>query len=132
MDADGTIYFKNDSGYLMAIGSKPVSLEITQQPTKQTYEAGETFDAAGLQVMATYENGAKRDITTALDWNTDALTVNDTQFELTLPLGYQNRDGKAGQEVPDLTVTLQLTVTPKQDPEPPTPPALPFTTEIPS
>ncbi len=127
VDADGTIYFKNDSGYLMAIGSKPVSLEITQQPTKQTYEAGETFDAAGLQVMATYENGAKRDITTALDWNTDALTVNDTQFELTLPLGYQNRDGKAGQEVPDLTVTLQLTVTPKQDPEPPTPPALPFT-----
>ena len=111
----------------MAIGSEPVSLEITQQPTKQTYEAGRPLDTAlACQVMATYKNGAKRDITTALDWNTDALTVNDTQFQLTLPLGFQpGRQGGPGGPRPDSDAAADRHA--QADPPPPTPPALPFT-----
>ena len=43
IDADGTIYFKNDSAYLMAVGSTMDRLEVTAQPEKTVYHAGQTF-----------------------------------------------------------------------------------------
>ena len=52
IDADGTIYFKNDSAYLMAVGSTMDRLEVTAQPEKTVYHAGQTFEAAGMQVTA--------------------------------------------------------------------------------
>ncbi len=36
-------------------------LSVTKAPTKTAYKAGETFDAAGMVVTATYSNGAKLD-----------------------------------------------------------------------
>ena len=46
-DETGTIYFKNDSGYLMALGSTITALEITRLPDKLRYQPGEVFDPTG-------------------------------------------------------------------------------------
>ena len=63
-DSTGTIYYKNDSCYMMAITSKILSIEVTENPEKMTYKAGETFDASGMKVVAKLANGLERDITT--------------------------------------------------------------------
>lgn len=63
IDADGTIYFKNDSAYLMAVGSVVDRIEIAKLPDKTVYAIGETFDPTGMQVLAHYANGTVRDIT---------------------------------------------------------------------
>lgn len=81
VDEYGTMYFKNDSGYLMAYGSAVKELKITGTP-KTEYVENEKFDASGLKVMATYENGVKRDVT-KLMWVTDeALTLKDKKVTL--------------------------------------------------
>lgn len=111
MDEYGTIYFKNDSAYLMALGSTIESLEIRSLPNRTTYRVGETFDADGLCVIAHYTNGAQRDVTRYLSWSTDALRAEDTDFVLTLPyVMYQNQEGKAGVEYPKPFTVLSLTI----------------------
>ncbi len=56
-DASGTIYFKNDSAYMMALGSVITELRVDGQPDKLAYRAGETFDPAGMKITAVYKNG---------------------------------------------------------------------------
>ena len=81
VDEYGTMYFKNDSGYLMAYGSAVKELEIEKKP-KTDYVEGEKFNTKGLKVTATYENGVKRDVT-KLMWVTDeALTLKDKKVTL--------------------------------------------------
>lgn len=63
MDEYGTIYFKNDSAYLMAVGSTIERIEVTKLPDKTTYKVKDTFDPTGMQVTAYYANGKTRDIT---------------------------------------------------------------------
>lgn len=41
------------------VGIKLTGIAITTPPTKTAYNAGETFDPAGMVVTATYSNGAK-------------------------------------------------------------------------
>lgn len=67
-DSTGTIYYKNDSCYMMAITSKILSIEVTENPEKMTYKAGETFDASGMKVVAKLANGLERDITNYVTW----------------------------------------------------------------
>lgn len=117
VDSDGTLYFKNDSGYLMAVGTKVSKLELTAAPTKTSYCAGEKFDPTGMQVTATYANGTTRDVTNAVVWNEDPLTAQDTNFELVLPMCYQNgTDGKAGVPVESPIVSLSLEITEVAEP----------------
>ena len=66
MDEYGTIYFKNDSAYLMAVGSTIERIEVTKLPDKTTYKVKDTFDPTGMQVTAYYANGKTRDITCLL------------------------------------------------------------------
>ena len=40
-----------------------VSIEITTQPTKTNYAAGDSFDNTGMVVTATYDTGTKKEIT---------------------------------------------------------------------
>ena len=61
-DEYGTLYFKNDSGRIMALGSKITKIEITKEPDKTVYAPGATFDPTGMQVTAYYSNGLTRDI----------------------------------------------------------------------
>lgn len=122
-DSDGTIYFKNDSGYLMAFGSSVERLEVTSQPTKTHYAAGETFDKSGLVVMATLANGRTRDVTAMMSAPQEALTEGMTT--LTLELGrdqimYRNQENggamEAGQSVESKTVTISIQVGEGQSP----------------
>ena len=111
MDEYGTIYFKNDSAYLMAVGSTIEKLEITQSPDKLSYKAGEYFDPTGMVVTAYYTNGMSRDVTDYVTWSTDPLTENDTDFVITFPcVMYQNIDGQTGVDYVDPFVPIRLTV----------------------
>lgn len=84
VDENGTLYFKNDSGYLMAYGSAVETLTVESPPTKTHYEAGEKFDTTGLKVTATYANGVTRDVTKLMKMkDTDkSLTAEDKSVTL--------------------------------------------------
>ena len=116
VDEYGTVYFKNDSAYLMAFGSAIEKIEITAAPDKTGYMAGETFDPTGMAVTATYANGKTRDITRYVSWNEEALTAQDTTFTISYEhVMYHNReDGTemvSGVVSKTPTATLELTVT---------------------
>lgn len=111
IDADGTIYFKNDSAYLMAVGSVVDRIEIAKLPDKTVYTIGETFDPTGMQVLAHYANGTVRDITAYAVYSTAPLTSDDNMFIISHPsLMYQNRDGVPGTEyhAPDGVINLVI------------------------
>lgn len=110
VDSDGTIYFKNDSAYLMAVGSTVERLEVAEQPSKTTYTAGEKFDGTGMKVIAHFKNGVTKDVTEYVTWSGEALTTADTDFQILYPIVmYQNADGSEGEYAkPSATVTLTI------------------------
>ena len=121
-DRYGTIYFKNDSAYLMAFGSAIEKLEVTQAPAKTEYVVGETFDPAGMVITAVYANGARRDVTRYLRYSQEALTLKDDGVTFTFPYvmyhNAENRDGTArtGEPGSKPSVKVLVTVTtPKTD-----------------
>ena len=110
-DESGTIYFKNDSAFLMALTSTIRKLEITAAPDKTAYREGESFDPAGMQITAHYANGYTRDVTKYVTWSTAPLTAADTRFRLEFPYAmYQNADGKTGVACVKPSVMLSLTI----------------------
>ena len=111
VDADGTIYFKNDSAYLMAVGSAPTALSVTAPPEKTVYHVGEVFDPSGLTVSAGYANGTTRDVTNQLVYSAAPLTAEDDAFQLTLQnVLYQDKDGVAGTAYPSPVGVVTLRV----------------------
>ena len=125
-DSEGNLYFKNDSARMMRLSSRITSLEITQQPEKQIYCVGKTFDGTGMKVIANYANGTSKDITNYVSFTTDPLTMDDTEITVsydpdklfekdTTEKGgywqwYQDVNGKEGQTyyLPNATVTIEL------------------------
>lgn len=87
-DKDGTIYMKNDSNHIFAIGSKVESIELVQEPDKTRYDAGEKFDPTGMKVVAHLANGAEKDITNSklLTWRDAELEGNEITVQLTYTL----------------------------------------------
>lgn len=121
-DRYGTVYFKNDSAYLMAFGSAIEKLEVTQAPAKTEYVVGETFDPAGMVVTAVYANGARRDVTRYLRYSQDALTLKDDGVTLTFPYvmyhNAENSDGTSRANEPGSKPSVKVPVTvttPKTD-----------------
>ena len=117
-DANGTLYFKNDSGYLMAFGSAAESLKLTAAPKKTEYITGDTLDLTGMQVTATLKNGLTRDVTKLISAPDCALTAADTALRLTPADGwgtYHNEPSgqtmRAGVSTLWPSVTLTLSVT---------------------
>ena len=119
VDEHGTMYFKNDSGYLMAYGSAVKELKITSQP-KTEYVEGEKFDAKGLKVTATYENGVTRDVTRLMWADNKALTVEDKKVTLVYCKGqtmYHNQQNttdntmKPGVKTATKSIDLPIMVT---------------------
>ena len=118
VDENGTLYFKNDSGYLMAYGSMVESLSMDAAPTKTEYEAGEKFNPAGLKVTATYANGVKRDVTHLMKAADKALTEKDTSVTLIYGLGqtmYHNSEltdktMKPGEKTTTKEISFDITV----------------------
>ena len=84
-DENGTLYFKNDSGYLMAFGSaiKSDTLTVVTQPTKLQYQAGEVFDKTGLKVTAEFTDGTTRDVTKRMEQEVPG-ALNEETTEVTL------------------------------------------------
>ena len=89
-DSDGTLYFKNDSNYMFALGSAIDHLEVTQQPEKQTYIKGETFDPSGMKVEAVYKNGIRRDVTDRITLPDGKLSEKDVSVRIRYTYGLYN------------------------------------------
>lgn len=117
-DNDGTIYFKNDSGYLMAFGRSVEKIEVTTMPQKTQYAAGETFDKTGMVVTATLLDGSTRNVTDMVSASSESLTDGTT--EITLQFGrdqtmYRNATANgekmtAGNKIAAITTTIQIRV----------------------
>ena len=96
VDEYGTMYFKNDSSHMMALGSKVQSIEVTKMPDKTNYDSGEVFDPSGMVVTATLANGMKRDVTQYVDYSKEPLTDYDLEIELTYNhVMYNDKEKKA-------------------------------------
>ena len=114
-DASGTIYFKNDSAYMMALGSVITELRVDGQPDKLAYRAGETFDPAGMKITAVYKNGFERDVTQYVTFSQQPLGSTDSAFEIRFEhVMYQDKDGQGGSKYPvdPPSVTIALTIAP--------------------
>ena len=127
-DSKGTLFFKNDSAYLMALTSTVDKIEVTKKPDKMTYAAGEAFDPDGMELTVYYTNGESRTLPVSRTINgvkvtyfTYSATVSaedDGYFELTYaPVLYQS--GADGEPVIvsakiDLPITVTGGETPKQ------------------
>ena len=114
-DEYGTIYFKNDSGYLMAFGSMVEKIEVTKNPLKMTYAAGETFDPAGMVVTATYSNGKTRDISKYVTYGNAAFSEENNRVTISFPyvLYHNAENGTAmtsGINTSTPTVTLEVQI----------------------
>jgi len=111
VDEYGTMYFKNDSSYIMALGSKIESIEVTERPTKTEYKAGENFDPTGMKVVAHLANGMTRDVTAYVTYPTKALTAYDLEVEITYPyVMYNDKEKKCDQPstyVPVASITAE-------------------------
>lgn len=59
-DGYGTLYFKNDSAYLMALSNTIKAFTVKKGPDKTVYAAGEAFDPSGMEIEVTYDNGLTR------------------------------------------------------------------------
>ena len=84
VDVTGALQFNVD---LMITSS----VAVTHQPTKTTYDVGETFNPAGLVVTATYADNTTEDVTkdctmapTTMAANTTAVTVTYERAGITL------------------------------------------------
>lgn len=125
-DSMGTLFFKNDSAYLMALTSTVEKIEVTKQPDKMAYTAGEAFDPTGMELTVHYTNGKSRTLPVSraingvavsyFSYNATVTADDNGYFELTyLPVMYQS--GENGEPVTmTAKVSVPITVT---DGEPP-------------
>ena len=81
-DEEGTLYFKNDSSNIIAVGSSIENIEVVKQPDKLVYREGEIFDKNGIKVIAKLKNGLSRDITDYVKISDEELSVYDTDVTL--------------------------------------------------
>ena len=78
VDEYGTIYFKNDSAQMMALGSKIKKITVSKLPTQTTYDIGDVFNPAGMKVEAVLTNGKRMDISQYVQYGADSLTAKDS------------------------------------------------------
>ena len=91
-----------------------MKLELTQQPEKTEYAAGEKFDAKGMKAELVYANGSRRDVTDYVQYSTDALTAQDAEFTVRFPYVLyhdQQVDGVWTTNVDTTVPTATLTLT---------------------
>lgn len=119
-DENGTLYFKNDSGYLMAFGSaiKPDTLKVESHPKKLQYQAGEMFDKTGLKVTAQFTDGTTRDVTKLMEQEVSAALTEGTAAvtlkyapKLTMYHNQQNTDKTMTPRVETNKPTVQIAIT---------------------
>ena len=104
-DQYGTIYYKNDSCYMMALTSKIESLEITQYPTITENEDG-SITVDGLKAVTKLKNGLERDVS-----NYVSVVKNEETGGYTVSYTYGFDNDSYGlktvtAEIVDYTVTI--------------------------
>lgn len=120
-DSYGTIYFKNDSAYLMSLTNAVTNAEIVIGPERTVYTTDDEFDPAGMTVKLTYSNGLTRTIPvrrtvgeTTIDYFSWGELSTDTAEDFLLTYkGALYHNGPDGEKV-NLTgaqVAVSLTVT---------------------
>lgn len=123
-DQYGTLYFKNDSGYLMALTNAVESVKITSGPDKTVYGVNEFFDPTGITLTVSYTNKQARDLPAChtiggktvnyVSWNEEALTLQDTTALIEFPYAdfYYYSDQKQEDHVkpPIESITISLEV----------------------
>lgn len=108
-DQYGTIYYKNDSCYMMAITSKIESLEITQEPTITENEDG-TLTVDGLKAVTKLRNGLERDVS-----NYVSVTKNEQTGGYTVSYTYGFDNDSYGLKTVTAEITNGYTVTIPED-----------------
>lgn len=98
-DEYGTIYYKNDSCYMMAVTSQILSIEVTQAPTAWTQNEDGTWTAEGLKVAANLKNGLQRDVT-------DYVTVAESRDADNLIVSYTYGFDSANYGLKTLTTEI--------------------------
>ncbi len=58
------------------------SIDVTTQPTRTTYTAGEAFDPTGMVVTATYSNGETANVTSSCTYAPSTLTSGTTKVTI--------------------------------------------------
>ena len=113
-DEDGTLYFKNDSGYVMALGSRVDKLTATGT---KIYKEGELFDEKSLKVTATLANGVEKDVTARADYDfSEPLTTDDTEVSVSFDgMLYGDTDDETGHEYAPLYADIDITVLAEAD-----------------
>ena len=120
-DTDGTLYMKNDSAYMMSIGSKIDSLEVTAQPEKALYCTGDNFAPKGITVIAKFKNGTQRDVTKYITYPDYKLTEDYLDVTLTYDIQRygdkldKNNGNEIGIEAEPVEVNVDVTVLSKTD-----------------
>ena len=66
-------------------------IEVTQQPTKTTYWKGETFDATGMEVTATYSDGSTR-VLAASEYSISLSVMSEDTTKVTVLYGGKTCD----------------------------------------
>ncbi len=113
-DNEGTIYFKNDSCFLMALGSAVKNISVTAKPNKTSYYEGESFSKTGLKVTAEYANETKKDITDSVKISADKLSINDKDVTISYKYGiYGNRNGESGVSIDSVSTFTDISVSHK-------------------
>ena len=80
-------------------------------PDKTSYDIGDSFDPAGMTVIAHYSNGTSRDVTDYVTYSRDPLTEDDSEFEIRFEhVMYQNSGGETGvpYDAPSAVITLNV------------------------
>ena len=104
-DQYGTIYYKNDSCYMMAITSKIESLEITQYPTITENEDG-SITVDGLKAVTKLKNGEERDVS---NYVSVVKNVETGGYTVSYTYGFDNANyglKTVTAEIADYTVTI--------------------------
>ncbi|MEF9863350.1 MAG: DUF4430 domain-containing protein [Christensenellaceae bacterium] len=111
-DSDGTIYYKNDSGYLMAVGSKPNNIPTRKTGVAAAIDASVVFGSAYTLDLSTIFEDANGEVLTYSVSINDAPAVNVAQNysytaaeKGTVKLVFKANDGKA-DSVDTYTVNL--------------------------
>ncbi len=109
VDEYGTIYFKNDSAQMMALGSKIKKITVSKMPKKTVYKEGQTFNPAGMKVEAVLTNGKRMDVSQYVQYGADPLTTADSD----VLIYYANQMYNDEEQMDTIYTTVDIKVTKK-------------------
>lgn len=118
-DEDGTIFMKNDSNNIMAIGSEVEKLVV--ENAKTVCKEGEKYPADGMKVYAVLKNGVKKDVTKDVTIDDSKLEKDDDFVTVTYKYGlYRDKTvsggaNKTGVAVDPVETTIDIAVLSAED-----------------